>query len=399
MQPTWGRMLGLLLAWTGGWVGAGEALPALTVKVEKFALAELQMSTTDALQGKPFILEDKDGWFIWRGLFNPLPVGLTDARSPNTPTEDLLLAGGSLRWELGGVPPEGRQLQQFRLWWGLGDSARNGINIRFFVHDATTLQWRDVTGELKEDSVSSEANRFKSMTVTFPAGTVSNFDAVRLVDLRCERKIPTTRWIEVDLFTAPARPLPVMTVETVDLTGLQMATDDALQGKTFTLEPDIHVSWRGQTVWPGTGVKSYLTDARGPDTDTAELIVGDGPPEVALRWELGSPPAEGRALSEIRLWWSLSDGQRNSLNVKFCVHDAASREWQEITPYYRVEAEVSRPNFFKVLKLRFPPGAVANFDALRMMSGEGLVKAYHPRLVELDMLTQPLTVPAVNPPR
>ncbi|MDD5707464.1 MAG: hypothetical protein PHR35_16190 [Kiritimatiellae bacterium] len=183
---------------------------------------------------------------------------------------------------------------------------------------------------------------------------------------------------------------PEMTVEAVDLAGLKMATDDAIQGKPFTLEPDFVANWKGRVVWAGHGLNTYLTDARGPDADTAEYLVGDGPPEVTFRWELGSPSPAGRELKEIRLWWSLSDGARNGLHVKFSVHDAAGKEWKEITPYYRIDGAAAQFNHFKVLKLRFPAGAVANFDALRMISGETVIKLYHPRLLELDVLTGPV---------
>lgn len=182
---------------------------------------------------------------------------------------------------------------------------------------------------------------------------------------------------------------PEMKVEKVDLAGLKMATDDAIQGRPFTLEPDFVGNWRGRVVWPGHGLNTYLTDARGSDADTAEYLVGDGPPEVAFRWELGSPTAAGRELNEVRLWWSLSDGARSDLYVKFSVHDVASKEWKEITPYCRVDREASQLNHFKVMKLRFPAGVVVNFDAIKMISGETLLKLYHPRLLELDVLTGP----------
>ncbi len=177
------------------------------IEVKKLDLTELDMSADDAIQGKPFELETPKCYYHWRGKYNPPPVALTDARSADTPTEDIMIQGAdeiSLRWDLGSIPPEGRQLKQIRLFWSMADSARNGINVKFAVHDAAAGKWIDLFPYFKVEPEASRGNTFKSMTVTFPDNSVAGFDSIRMTDGSPLVKRNTTRWIELDVLTAPA---------------------------------------------------------------------------------------------------------------------------------------------------------------------------------------------------
>ncbi len=174
-------------------------------EIKKLDLTELNMSADDAIQGKPFELETPKCYYHWRGRCNPPPVALTDARAADTPTEDIMIQGAdeiALRWDLGSLPAEGRQLKLIRLFWSMADSARNSVNVKFAVHDVATGQWKEVVGYQKVEPEGAQGNIFKSMTLTFPEKSVTGFDAIRMVDGTPLLKRNTTRWIELDVFTA-----------------------------------------------------------------------------------------------------------------------------------------------------------------------------------------------------
>ena len=137
-------------------VGAAKtpALPG-NVTVKQVDLLELKMATDDAIQGKPFILEDKRRYSFWKGKFKPKPpVGLTDARNATSPVHDLFVQGAkevAIRWELGQAT-NGKRLKSIEVWWPIEDSLRGGVNLKFAVRDRTSKKWRDITPCLRKDA-------------------------------------------------------------------------------------------------------------------------------------------------------------------------------------------------------------------------------------------------------
>lgn len=178
------------------------------------------------------------------------------------------------------------------------------------------------------------------------------------------------------------------TVRTVDIFDLNLAIDDALQGRPYVLEtPRVNAWFRGKHNSPdGT---SALSDARTPRSPTEDLYI-EGAPVIVYRWDLGAVPPEGRRLEKVRLWWSAADSARNAVKVRFAVRDAASGLWREITETLATPKIPGRGNTFRVLEVDFSARAITGFDALRMIDVMG---GYNPRLVELDVLTRPASAP------
>ena len=189
---------------------AWPSLAAPAVQVSgKLELHDLNMASDDALQGLPFVME-VPGYYHYGGQYNGSPRGLTDAYAPDAPTRDLILSGEGLttiRWELGAVPAEGRELKMIRAFWNMDDGQRNRVNVKFAVRDAATQEWRDVCAYVKAagDDVWQEDNTYRSLTLTFPAGEVRGFDAIRMYDGCSLIPFYPPRWVEVDAFTAPAK--------------------------------------------------------------------------------------------------------------------------------------------------------------------------------------------------
>jgi hypothetical protein len=196
-----------LLLWLCVWPACAEPTIQVSGKIE---LHDLNMAPDDALQGLPFVLETANVYYHYAGKYNGGPQGLTDALAPDTPTRDLILSGPTvmtLRWELGAVPAEGRELKTLRIFWNMDDGARNQVNFKFAVRDAATQEWRDVSAYLKVggDDRWQEDNTYRSATLTFPAGEVRDFDALRLYDGCSLIPFYGPRWVELDAFTGPAK--------------------------------------------------------------------------------------------------------------------------------------------------------------------------------------------------
>lgn len=186
-------------------LGSG-LLAAPTFTTEKIPLKDLKMSSEDLLQNKPFELDSADTYFFWRGQYNPEPFGLTDAKDGAGPLDDIMAGSPAetiFRWDLGTPSAQGRALEEIHVYWGMADSARNGVNLKFAVHDPVTLQWRDITDYIKIDAERVQTEVVRVLKITFPAGEVTNFDALRMYDGRPLLKVNTTRFIEVDVFSTP----------------------------------------------------------------------------------------------------------------------------------------------------------------------------------------------------
>ena len=177
------------------------ALAAPTAEVAKVGSEDLKMAADDALQARPFEMESPDAYFYYRGQMNPAPFGLTDATSETAPTDDLMIAGSLIRFDLG-RPSVERELTKIVLWWSLADSLRSGIDVKFAVHDLATGEWRDLSDYYRLDAP-GEPGQFGCLTLTFPAGEVKGFDSLRMYDGRPLRNAATTRWVELDVFTSP----------------------------------------------------------------------------------------------------------------------------------------------------------------------------------------------------
>jgi hypothetical protein len=200
----------LWIAVVGLAVLPGGALAAPQVDISgKLEMHELTMATDDALQGLPFTLDTPGVYYHYRGKYLGDPRGLTDAREGDTPTADMYFSGPEeilVRWDLGPVPEGGRELRTIRVWVGMDDGQRNRFNLKFSVRNAPTGEWRDVCPFVKFGGDWSEANTFRSVTLTFPAGEVQDFDAVRLHDGAGLAQHYAGRFVEVDAVTAAQVP-------------------------------------------------------------------------------------------------------------------------------------------------------------------------------------------------
>ena len=143
---------------------------------------------------------------------------------------------------------------------------------------------------------------------------------------------------------APAAPqetdatlAPGVVLRTVGADRLRMATDDLLQGKPFALSPaSAYCALVGQAE-----ANFNLSDALTPRAPTEDRYA-EGAKEITYDWELGQPLPPGQALRTIRLTWTIEDGQRNAVKVKFAVRDAKTRAWTELGDYVSVPSTPPR---------------------------------------------------------
>ncbi|PJB69489.1 MAG: hypothetical protein CO095_09905 [Armatimonadetes bacterium CG_4_9_14_3_um_filter_58_7] len=185
--------------------------PDRGVELQRIMYRQPEMSGDDAAQGREFILETEGSYFNWGGktIFHKgnTIVGLTDGDV----AESLFFHHSqpmevTARCELGEVTAEGRELRQIRLCWTMEDSQRSRANIKFAVRDAKAQDWRDVTGFLQVDQwEGAKADCYRVLTVSFPSGAVTNFDAVRLIDGAPLAKLYYTRFTEIDVVTGPQK--------------------------------------------------------------------------------------------------------------------------------------------------------------------------------------------------
>ncbi|MDD5706701.1 MAG: DUF4838 domain-containing protein [Kiritimatiellae bacterium] len=177
--------------------------------VETVDVVNLNFAPTNALHGRPFVVETNGVYVHHRNQCNA-PEGnkaLTDAWSARAPVDDLIAEGVpevSLRWDLGPVPAEGRKLKALRAWWSMEDGARNGIHAKFAVRDAKDGTWRETGGYLTVPPEASVGNTYKVLTLDGAILPACDFDAVRMTDARSLTRQSNTRWVEIEVITAPA---------------------------------------------------------------------------------------------------------------------------------------------------------------------------------------------------
>ena len=174
----------------------------------KIELHELNMASNAALNGLEMGVETAGVYYHYGNRHNAGPRGLTDAFAPDAPTRNMIISGKgevTVRWELGAVPAEGRELKLIRAFWSMEDPARNRVNVKFAVRDAATGEWRDVCAYIPAvgNDRWTEDNTYRSVTLTFPAGEVKGFDAIRMYEGAGVASIYPSRWVEVAAFVGP----------------------------------------------------------------------------------------------------------------------------------------------------------------------------------------------------
>lgn len=184
-----------------------EAVDETTIQAQSVARAAMTMSNNDALQGKPWVFDTPKIVAHIAGK-RPATVRLTDAGTATGPLQEVMFQDAvpevAIHWDLGPVPAEGRQLRQVKLWRTVAEAIRAKANVKVAVRDAATQAWRDVTEYfLDEVKDGSPASPYRVITITFPPGAVTGFDAIRVVDGEGLAGLHRTRWIEMDAFIAP----------------------------------------------------------------------------------------------------------------------------------------------------------------------------------------------------
>mgnify|MGYP001617467555 CR=1 FL=1 len=181
---------------------ASWALPAIDIAV--IDRTALEMSSDDLLQNKPIALDSsitqvpKDSEF-----------SLTDATGPDTPALSNRWGGGTqepvLRWDLGSLGQGGRTLTVIKVFIDSQSPSSSGAYFKFAAH-FLGKGWQDITGYIAVDVPKTVfgTNMFKVVTITFPAGEVAGFDALRLYDGKATHGYSTsTTFVEVDAFSTP----------------------------------------------------------------------------------------------------------------------------------------------------------------------------------------------------
>lgn len=170
---------------------------------------EPRMNDDDAAQGKPWTLVTEHSYYHWQGKTHggSRPIaGLTDGD-----VSDSLFFGGkaeqfAIQCDLDPVPEGGRQLRSLRVCWTLNDGQRSRAQLKLAVRDAASGTWRDITPLFKIDTREHAMdNSYKVLEVPFPAGAVTGFHAVRLIDAAPALGANPTRWTEIDVVTEPER--------------------------------------------------------------------------------------------------------------------------------------------------------------------------------------------------
>jgi hypothetical protein len=155
----------------------------------------------NALRGRP-VAYDTQGCLQILG--NPRRVSgkpfktLTDGQLEDMFTHRKERAPVKMRCDLGPVPDGGRELRSLRIIWSIRDAQRSRAVFQLEVHDAETDGWKAVTRELVVDGYEKMPDSYRVLTVPFPAGGVTGFDAIRLVDLSHTRGWNTPRLVEVE---------------------------------------------------------------------------------------------------------------------------------------------------------------------------------------------------------
>lgn len=156
----------------------------------------------NALRGKPFVLETPGALAIADAEARAKPgvpfSQLTDGRG-EPPVRTYVPAKNagetpstSFRCDLGPVPDKGRRLRALRVFWSIAEGPWQAA-FRLEVRDADSGEWHPVTRDFVFDQGQRIPDGFRKLRVPFPAGAVTNFDAIRLID-NSERMKKEASW-------------------------------------------------------------------------------------------------------------------------------------------------------------------------------------------------------------
>lgn len=223
------------------------------------------------------------------------------------------------------------------------------------------------------------------------AGRLASTDAERQRVALFEREV----W---DYMTAgPVQTMPVERSVYPDATATvtrllgrppKMAERHAAQGRPFVVDtPGSYAHWDDKTHPTGRPLNG-LADG---DVSRSLFLGSREHKRIDLRCDLGPVPPEGRRLEQITLCWSLEDPARCRAHVSLAVRDAETGTWRDISGMLTVERrESSLPRSYKVLRVSFPPGAVAGFDAVRVTDAS-MEEGWNPtRWTEFQVVTLPV---------
>jgi len=175
--------------------------------LERILGAEPALTPGNALAGKPFVSETP-GTYFNTDVPKRVSTRGTCAAFTNGKLETTFIHTAKpkpihLRCDLGPVAAAGRELRRFRVIWSHRDAARCHLGLQLFVRDAATQKWRAVS-KVHEYDKWQAIEGFMVLTLPFPKGGVTGFDAIRVAETVTLRKRPSTRFCEFEAEIVPA---------------------------------------------------------------------------------------------------------------------------------------------------------------------------------------------------
>jgi hypothetical protein len=170
--------------------------------VERILNRPPALLATNALAGKPFEMETQGALFITQEEGETKTDRKSCPKYTDGKLEDIFIHAGetelSIRCDLGPVPPEGRKLRKVRIIWNISDGLRCRLAAQLFIREAATGEWRAISKVLEYDPHAHGLSGYCVLTLPFPEGAVTGFDALRLVDRSHLLKRPSTRFCEIE---------------------------------------------------------------------------------------------------------------------------------------------------------------------------------------------------------
>jgi len=185
----------------------GMDFKGLNGKLEKIYGGGSELLKTNALSEKSFEIDTEGAYFRHSKSRKSLhkTTAYTNGELDTIFVQHPKKQPVSISCSLGAVPKEGRQLDELKVIWSMFDPQRSRVAIQFFVRDAKSKKFRAITKVLEYKKFAKSAKGHYILTLTFPKGAVTNFDAIRMVDMARSKQIITTRFCEIEAKISPEK--------------------------------------------------------------------------------------------------------------------------------------------------------------------------------------------------